>query len=86
MFTYTQTKVSDSTTTTSSVTVRIIWDVCSPNIAVSGTYESSYNYNIGGDWTMVALGNYSSNNCESQLEVYIDNVLLANTPYTFIGL
>ena len=85
VFTYTQTKVGDSTTTQAVITVRVIWDECTAQMTVASTYASSYDYQIASGRNTVALGNFDSGDCDSRVEFFIDGVLLTNPVNTYFG-
>ena len=70
---------------TATVVVRIIWDVCSPSMTVSGSLASSFDYIIGASRNTLTLGNYDSGTCESEIQVFVDGVTLASTGHTFLG-
>ena len=82
---YTITSQVDGATTTSSVTVRVISDVCEPNTSSSGSYQSLYEYQIGASRATLTLHSYSSNDCESAVEFYIDEVPVGDSAFSHFG-
>ena len=63
----------------------MINDVCEPDTLVSGSYLNLYEYRIGADRTTLPVYSFNSNDCESAVEFYIDEVLVTNSMLSHFG-
>ena len=67
------------------IIVRVIRDICSPDMNVASSLPSDIpDYHIATTAYYLTIPSFSSNNCESDVEFYIDDVEVSLSGYSFL--
>ena len=80
-----QSESTSGQTSSLTKTIRVIWDTCTPNMSLSSSLQASYDYHITAGTATVTLPTFTSGNCESDAEFFIDSVALASYPFSFFS-
>ena len=83
--TFSQSESTSGTQSSLTKTVRVIWDTCTPNMSLSSSLQASYDYQITASTAAVTLPTFTSGNCESDAEFFIESVALGSSPYSFFS-